>query len=452
MKNNIIAVAVAMLLTLGCAPKDPVPYAVIAGKTNFPITETMKLVTGRKLIKEIKVDEQGNFRDTLRDLGNKHYYVLFINQKVVPLYLENGTNLNITIEEEVKDTKVEGVGAENMQFLLQKSAYLRKNLSSRDTILFSKNPQDFKKQATIVLDSLRHKIDNSLTDKKFAAYEKKWLDYYFIQLLDDYPRYYGLYTRTMPEIPADYNEGRKNLNCDISDDYDNVSTYQTLVQGHLLEIMPKYNDKAEIERFIEKAKNFKSAGIQKDIGEKLASFFKIDSENNDLIYNYIQTYVTDTEFKEEIKKIYEGAKKLTAGTPSPSFNYENFKGGTTSLESLKGKVVYIDVWATWCMPCIQELPHLKELERKYHGKPVEFVSISIDEEKDRERWKEFIIQRELVGTQLIADKAWKSEFIEAYVIKAIPRFILIDKEGKIVRAEAPRPSDPATADFIDSLL
>lgn len=74
--------------------------------------------------------------------------------------------------------------------------------------------------------------------------------------------------------------------------------------------------------------------------------------------------------------------------PSPIFeNFENIKGGTTSLKDLKGKYVYIDVWATWCGPCKAEIPHLKSLEEKYQGKNIVFVSISVDSKEDHDAWQ-----------------------------------------------------------------
>ena len=144
-------------------------------------------------------------------------------------------------------------------------------------------------------------------------------------------------------------------------------------------------------------------------------------------------------------------KKLN-GTASPSFNYENHKGGFTSLESLKGKYVYVDVWATWCGPCRQEIPFLQKTEAAYHGKNIEFVSISIDVMKDKEKWNKFVTDKNLGGIQLLADKDWNSDFVQGYKINGIPRFILISPEGKIVNADAPRPSSPELVTLLDSLV
>ena len=101
----------------------------------------------------------------------------------------------------------------------------------------------------------------------------------------------------------------------------------------------------------------------------------------------------------------------------------------------------MDIWATWCGPCIAEIPSLKETEKQYHNKNIEFVSISIDQIEDHEKWKKMIVDKELSGKQLFADNNWKSQFIQDYLIKGIPRFILLDPNGNIVSANAPRPSD-----------
>jgi len=146
------------------------------------------------------------------------------------------------------------------------------------------------------------------------------------------------------------------------------------------------------------------------------------------------------------------AAKKVEGTLAPSFDYENHKGGKTKLEDLRGKYVYIDVWATWCGPCRAEIPHLKKVEEKYHGKNIEFVSISVDVDKDHEKWQKFVTDKQLGGIQLFADKNWTSDFIKAFNINSIPRFLLIDPNGKVVKADAPRPSSPTLVELLDGLV
>jgi thiol-disulfide isomerase/thioredoxin len=156
---------------------------------------------------------------------------------------------------------------------------------------------------------------------------------------------------------------------------------------------------------------------------------------------------------EGLKKYYEENLKLfdANGTIALDFDYENYKGGTTKLSSLKGKYVYIDIWATWCGPCLQEIPFLQEIEKKFHNKNIEFVSISVDEQDQKDKWKTMVSLKGMNGVQLIADKSWESQFVASLGINSIPRFVLIDPTGKIINSNAPRPSDPELVKLLNSL-
>ncbi|MFT4683896.1 MAG: thiol-disulfide isomerase/thioredoxin [Flavobacteriales bacterium] len=162
----------------------------------------------------------------------------------------------------------------------------------------------------------------------------------------------------------------------------------------------------------------------------------------------------DKRFIDYLTKNYESKYasliKFAKGKPSPKFsNFENYNGGTTSLVDLKGKYVYIDVWATWCGPCKVQIPYLKQIEEEYHGKNIEFVSISTDRRNKYQAWKNMIENKEMGGIQLFAGE--DQSFSQAYDIRGIPRFILIDPEGNIVDANAPRPSEPRLKELFNSL-
>lgn len=141
------------------------------------------------------------------------------------------------------------------------------------------------------------------------------------------------------------------------------------------------------------------------------------------------------------------ASELRAGDASPSFSYQDINGKTITLENLKGKIVYIDVWATWCPPCRAELPALKQLEEKY-GQDMYFVSISCDQ--DKSKWEAMVKEKDLKGVQLHIGT--DRSFMQAYMITSIPRFILLDEGGKIISSDMTRPSDPQTAKTLESLL
>ena len=91
------------------------------------------------------------------------------------------------------------------------------------------------------------------------------------------------------------------------------------------------------------------------------------------------------------------------------------------------------------------------MDEAYKDKNIAFVSLSIDKMEHRDKWLKMIEDEDLGGIQILADNDWNSDFITAYNIKGIPRFILIDKEGNIVNSNAPRPSDPYLKEVLNTL-
>ncbi|POY36287.1 hypothetical protein C3K47_11060 [Solitalea longa] len=140
----------------------------------------------------------------------------------------------------------------------------------------------------------------------------------------------------------------------------------------------------------------------------------------------------------------------TGAKPAANFTYADQNDKMVSLSDFKGKVVLVDVWATWCGPCKQEIPPLKELEKEFHGKDIVFISVSLDEEKDKQKWKNMVKDMNLEGVQLFAS-GW-SKITQDYDIKAIPRFMVFDKKGNVVTVDAPRPSNPKLKELLLSEL
>ncbi len=197
-----------------------------------------------------------------------------------------------------------------------------------------------------------------------------------------------------------------------------------------------------------------------DLESGLIDFISTNSKGVDtlVINNKLKSV---TPMLDSYKNYYVGTldlKDKLNGTPSPSFEgYMNIDGSTTSLSDLKGKYVYVDVWASWCGPCKREIPFLKEVEKKYHGKNIAFVSLSVDDdrrsgtwEKAEQDWRDMIAEKELGGIQVLSPKGWDIPFIKEYEISGIPRFILIDPEGNIVDASAPRPSSDSLIKLFDA--
>lgn len=128
------------------------------------------------------------------------------------------------------------------------------------------------------------------------------------------------------------------------------------------------------------------------------------------------------------------------GHEAIDFKFPDINGKMVALSDFKGKVVYVDVWATWCGPCKAEIPHMAKLEEEYAENPnIVFMSVSIDQAKDIEKWKTMVKEKNMKGVQLFSGDR-KQEISSAYKINAIPRFMIIGKDGKIVDSNAPRPS------------
>lgn len=150
-----------------------------------------------------------------------------------------------------------------------------------------------------------------------------------------------------------------------------------------------------------------------------------------------------TETMQWLDKKYKRFSHLAAGAMAKDFALADTSGKTISLSSLKGKVVYIDFWASWCGPCRKEMPHSRALMEKLKDEPVTFLFVSIDEKPDA--WRKAMAQEKLPGIHLLDNRGWSSPILGDYNFHSIPHYVLIDKDGKMVSPDAERPSGGAYA-------
>jgi len=120
------------------------------------------------------------------------------------------------------------------------------------------------------------------------------------------------------------------------------------------------------------------------------------------------------------------------------------------LKKYKGQVIYLDFWASWCGPCKKEMPYSQELKKEYAGKDIAFVYISTD--KNGSSWQNMIDNLEISGFHYRASPDVKMEIVERFNLQYIPRYVLINKDGKVADANAKRPSDPMVKGDINKLL
>lgn len=458
MKKIVTSIAVISLLA-ACGEKaaeGKVDYAVLSGKVSSVDAkgenQKLLLLQNDEVVKEIPVQADGTFRDTIREIGDNHFYYLVENPAVqTPLYLANGTNMELTLNEEVGKTMVSGSQTKQTQYLIERNSFINDRINGADSNLFGQKPQEFKENVKAFFAELDKKLKAYGFDEEFVKNQEKWTNYKFVEYLTIFPTYHRYTSGNEAILPDDFYAERDGIDYDNAEEFRTIDTYRDLVRSKFYTIINNPNDAENIKKFISEVNALKSDNIRADLAKGTFQLISPNSTVNKEIFDFINKNVTDEKVKEAAKKAYDVATKLTSGSPSPKFsNYENFNGGTTSLDDFKGKVTYIDIWATWCLPCRGEIPALKELEKKFHGKDVAFVSISIDQNKDE--WKEFVKSEDLKGVQLFAENAFESQFIQDYGIRQIPTFIIVDKEGKIVNADAPRPSSDEITGLLEGLL
>ena len=140
-------------------------------------------------------------------------------------------------------------------------------------------------------------------------------------------------------------------------------------------------------------------------------------------------------------------KSSIAGTPFPDgITLHDLQGNVVDFSTFRGKYVYIDMWASWCVPCIKEIPHLKALEQELHNDSVCFLSLSID--TNEEAWKKKVAALGLEGNLLINKD---NLLCESLNVSGVPFFIIYDKEGRLYKYNAYRPSDPRLKPLLEGL-
>lgn len=154
-------------------------------------------------------------------------------------------------------------------------------------------------------------------------------------------------------------------------------------------------------------------------------------------FSKYEDFSMNREHLSELNKIFAEYDKLKPGKPSIDWEFPDKVGKIYSSKDFAGKYIYIDVWASWCGPCVRESKFYKEIATKFKGKNIAFVSISVDENKDE--WTNFIGNENNNIVNLWAG-GWNNDLCNFFKINSIPRFILIDKNGLIINANASNPS------------
>jgi peroxiredoxin len=150
-----------------------------------------------------------------------------------------------------------------------------------------------------------------------------------------------------------------------------------------------------------------------------------------------------TTFAARIDPVIAGLENrmlYAVGKIFPDFEETDLDGKPLSIANYKGKVVLLDFWATWCGPCIVELPNVVATYKKYHGQGFDIIGISLDRPESLEKLKAFAREHEMPWAQFYDGKFWANKLAVRYGIQSIPATFLLDGEGRIIARDLRGPA------------
>jgi peroxiredoxin len=197
----------------------------------------------------------------------------------------------------------------------------------------------------------------------------------------------------------------------------------------------------EFDKLLEQHKGEKTEDVAQILYMKAMLYVEIlDSPEKGMeLIRQLKKDFPDTEKAKESDRVIsslerqaEAAKiqrKLAVGVAFPDFKEKDVDGKPLSISAYKGKVLLVDFWATWCGPCVAELPNVLKTYEKHHSKGFEILGISLDREEKALR--DFTKKHSMPWQQYFDGKGWENKLSGVYGVMSIPATFLLDKEGKI---------------------
>ena len=431
--------------------------AVLSGKITNTEEKSMKIShIELSFDKKIAIDADGNFRDTLQFTEDGSYY-FSIGKSFSQLFLKDGYNLHLSLDamDFHKTLRFDGQGSEINNFYIELSKLRQKLVGDAKAFFLvplneflEKNAKNKQTYLSFLNESGLNEKDRNLLARMIEA------DHLLIH--NNYDKFNHYHLKEHPVLPADYYDPILNMNLDDEELFLHDKNYRTLViENYRLSLKSAQQADTLLTNieFVKKAtKDIKSIYIREAIISMLFNNVNYKNENYYADYEKIMAMLVSKGMKDRLNTRLQTAQSTTPGAKSVGFEYESVDGTKVSLSDFKGKYVYIDIWATWCGPCIKQMPALKELIKEYEGKNIAFVVISVDEKKDLAKWKKMVPVYNVGGTHLISDNALNSEFMMAYSVSLIPRSILLDVDGNVINNNAPKPSDSNLKSVLNQLL
>lgn len=148
------------------------------------------------------------------------------------------------------------------------------------------------------------------------------------------------------------------------------------------------------------------------------------------MYDGLSPRIKNAYLGQKLRTTIDNLKKTAVGSVAPDFTLQTPDGKNVSLSDYRGKYVLLDFWASWCGPCLREVPNVKKVYDRYHPEGFEILSVSLDDKK--ENWVNAIDKHELNWGHVSSLKGWQCPVVKLYSISGVPAMFLLDREGKII--------------------
>ncbi|KAA1246608.1 TlpA disulfide reductase family protein [Aquimarina sp. RZ0] len=458
MKKSATLLVIIIAVVYSCKKSELSNNLIFSGKIENPSSDTLNILNkNREIVKSIILNKDGTFRDTLN--VPEGFYSLKEGKEWTQIYLKPKYDLSLTlnVKEFDESIKYEGAGANENNYLAKK-ALLEEGFGKLNYYGYygKLSEKEFLKLTDSLYNVQKNFLEeNTNLDKDFFYIESKSLEFGMLDKYSSYEDMHKFVTENEDfKVSENYPDAFENI--DLSNEEFLISpNYISYVESYLSKktrekVNTHDNNVDNTLAYVKTIKKeVKNSLIKEELLYNTGMWQLSRTKKLDSVFNQIKPILTNEKHVTEVTEKYNRLKKTEKGAISPVFEFKDINEKIISLNDLKGKLVYIDIWATWCLPCIKEIPDLKKMEAYFEGKDIQFVSICKDDTKDR--WKKMVEEKELGGIQLFASNE-KMTFFEDYSVHGIPRFILIDKNGKIIDGNAKRPSNPELQQEIEKYL
>ncbi len=448
-------------ITLKGEIKNPTDKKVIVA--NLSVTRLL----AKQNLEEVTLADDGTFTVTL-PATEDYSWMVFVNGKqradfIAPI----GAQLTVKADGSRWDSSIQytGKGKEVPEFFAQ---YTR---DKGIVFMYSKNTQELSAREPgayeKALDSLMADeyayLDRKKTTipKDFYTYWKDYIRYMNYSAMLTYPLLHEMIrqkSNNIRNVPMEYYVVAKKTPAVFDDKYLGLGTYQTYVENYFPAMLnatgytnvvrmnpaSRTEDRTQALQQTDSVLQLLYTTVPKKTAELMAAQLIFTGsqgwtteEMRSRIAAYSKRFPKSPNI-EVLNAAFKEIKKFSPGEPAVDFSFTTLEGKAMKLSDLKGKVVYMDFWASWCGPCKGEMPYAKKLKEHFKdNKDVVFLYVSIDEKE--EAWKKGITAMDISGIHA-RTPGWGGEIAKLYKIQSVPSYFLIDKKGNFVMKTTPRPS------------